>query len=58
MDYTIDDFELVGWPEIQYYMDEEGFEENATLVNSNPAMGIESSTYLIVSEWLDSLENQ
>lgn len=44
---------LVGWPEVQKYMDLEGFEDNATLVMENPYMDIGVSTYLIDKEWAD-----
>ena len=52
----MEDFDIIGWPDIQYYMDEEGFNENATLIEPNENMGIGSSTYLINKEWLKSLE--
>ena len=51
----MEDFEIIGWPEIQYFMDLEGFEENAALINPNDAMGIGSSTYLVTKGWLESL---
>ena len=50
------DYEIIGWPDIQDLMGEEGFEENATLINPNDEMGIGSSTYLVSKEWLESLE--
>lgn len=50
-----DRFEIIGWPDIQAYMDLEGFEENSTLINQNDNMGIGSSTYLISKNWLKSL---
>ena len=37
-------------------MEEEDFDENATLIEPNDSMGIGSSTYLVDKEWLDSLE--
>lgn len=52
----MEDFDIIGWPDIQHYMDEEGFDENATLIEPNENMGIGSSTYLISKEWLKSLE--
>ena len=52
----MEDFDIIGWPDIQYYMDEEGFDENATLIEPNENMGIGSSTYLINKGWLKSLE--
>lgn len=52
----MEDFDIIGWPDIQYYMNEEGFNENATLIEPNENMGIGSSTYLINKEWLKSLK--
>ena len=43
----MDDFIIIGWPEIQAYMELEGFEENTTLITPNPYLGIDSSTYLV-----------
>ena len=48
-------FEIIGWPDIQYLMEEEDFEDNATLINANDAMGIDDCTYLVDKEWLESL---
>ena len=50
------DYEIVGWPDIQDIMDKEGFEANATLIEPHGYMGIDSSTYLVSKEWLESLE--
>lgn len=52
----MEDFDIIEWPDIQYYMNEEGFDENATLIEPNENMGIGSSTYLINKEWLKSLK--
>ena len=49
------DYEIIGWPDIQAYMELEGFEENSTLITPNNNMGIDSSTYLINKEWYDSV---
>lgn len=54
----MDSFEIIGWPDIQDLMEEEGFDENATLINPNYNMGIDSSTYLVDKEWLESLNNE
>ena len=54
----MEDYEIVGWPDIQDIMDEEGFNENATLIEPNDAMGIDSSTYLVDKEWLESLDEE
>ena len=50
----MEDYEIIGWPEIQELMDREGFEDNATLIDD--AMGIGSSTYLVYKGWLESIE--
>lgn len=54
----MEDYEVIGWPEIQEIMDEEGFGENATLIEPNENMGIDSSTYLVDKEWLESLGDE
>ena len=54
----MEDYEIVGWPDIQYLIEEEGFNENATLIHINEAMGIDSSTYLVNKEWLESLDKE
>jgi len=51
----MEDYEIIGWPEIQELMDKEGFEDNAALIEPNDNMGIGSSTYLVDNEWLESL---
>lgn len=48
----MEEFEIIEFPEIQYYMDKEGFKENTTLITPNESMGIGSSTYLVKVEWL------
>ena len=48
----MDDYVIIGWPEIQDYMEEDGFEDNATLITPNESMGIGSSTYLMNKEWI------
>ena len=50
---------VITWPDIQDYMDLDGFEENSYLVNDE--QGIEdfgSSAYFVDEEWLDSLEDE
>ena len=54
----MEEFELIGWPEIQFYMELEGFRENSTLVDPNTNIGIDSSTYLVSKSWLESLINK
>lgn len=52
----MEDYVIIGWPEIQELMGKEGFEANATLIEPNDTMGISSSTYLVEKKWLESLE--
>ena len=50
---------VVQWPDIQSYMDKEGFEDNAHLINDEK--GIElfgSSAYFIKEEWADKVDSQ
>lgn len=51
----MDEYTIIGWPEIQAFMDLEGFDENATLIEPNDSMGIDSSTYLVSVDWLNAL---
>lgn len=51
----MEDYEIIGWPDIQDFMDIEGFDSNATLIEENDEMGISSSTYLVCKDWLESL---
>ena len=52
----MDDYIIIGWPEIQYIMDLKGFAENTTLIEPNDFMGIGSSTYLVDKELYYRLE--
>lgn len=52
----MEDFEIIEWPEIQYYMEFEGFRENSSLIEPNDNIGIGSSTYLVSTEWLEQIE--
>ena len=52
----MEDYEIIGWPDIQDIMDEAGFANNTALIEPNDSMGIGSSTYLVDKEWLESLE--
>lgn len=54
----MEDFEIIGWPEIQELMDYEGFEENTALINPNDNLGIGSSTYLVSINWLKELNDE
>ncbi len=51
----MEDYEIIGWPEVQDFMQYDDFFENAALIDSNSNIGIGSSTYLISKEWLESL---
>lgn len=51
----MEDYEIIEWPEIQYFMDLKGFDEHATLITPNDSMGIGSSSYLVEIEWLKTL---
>ena len=53
----MDDYVIIGWPDIQEVMEMEGFSENAALIEPNSYMGIDSCTYLVDKEWLKSLED-
>lgn len=54
----MEDYVIIGWPDIQDIMDEECFDENAALIEPNDDMGIGSSTYLVDREWLESLNKE
>ena len=54
----MEDYEIIEWPDIQAFMDLDGFDDNATLVEPNDNMGIGSSTYLVSKEWLESLNEE
>lgn len=54
----MEEYEIIGWPDIQELMDMEGFEENTALITPNDAIGIGSSTYLVDKEWLKSLNEE
>ena len=51
----MEDYTIIGWPDIQDYMDRPGFEENSTIISINEKIGIGSCTYLISNEWLENL---
>lgn len=52
----MDKFEIIGWPEIQYYMTWPGFNEHSALIDQNELIGIGSSTYLVSKEWIKQYE--
>lgn len=50
-----EEFVVVPWPEIQEYMEKEGFDNNSHLINDE--VGIEKygcSAYFINKEWLQN----
>lgn len=51
----MEDYIIIGWPEIQDIMDESTFEENATLIYPNDYLGIGSSTYLVDKKWYNKV---
>lgn len=51
----MDEYEIIEWPDIQSYMELEGFRENSALIEPNDNLGIGSSTYLVSVEWLKSI---
>lgn len=51
-----DDFVIITWPEIQDFMNVEGFEENSCLLNTEPMLTeYGSSAYFVRKEWLKQL---
>ena len=54
----MEDFEIIGWPDIQEYMGYNGFDENTTLIEPSDNLGIGSSTYLVSKVWLELIECQ
>lgn len=53
----MDEYTIIGWPDIQAFMELDGFGDNATLINENDSMGIDSSTYLVRVDWLNLLQS-
>lgn len=51
----MEDYEIIGWPDIQAFMELDGFHQHATLIIPHDLLGIGSSTYLISKDWLNSL---
>lgn len=49
---------VVEWPEIQDYMDEPGFDENAHLINDEIGLDMYgSSAYFVNVEWKNKVDN-
>lgn len=51
----MEDYIIIGWPEVQCIMDEVDFDKYSTLINQNDIIGIGSSCYLIDKEWYNSI---
>lgn len=46
---------VIQWPEIQYYMELEGFEENSYLINDEKGVDkFGSSAYFVNTKWLNN----
>lgn len=54
----MEEYEIIGWPEIQNFSDLDDFDKHATLIEPNDSMGIGSSTYLVEKEWIESLKEE
>lgn len=54
----MEDYAIIGWPEIQSYMELDGFRENSALIDENVHIGIGSSTYLVSLDWLAELNEE
>lgn len=52
------EYDVIGWPAIQFYMGLKGFKENSTLIEPSNSLGIRSSTYLVSKKWIDSISNE
>ena len=51
-------YEVITWPDIQYFMDMPGFEENAYLINDSKGLDdFGSSAYFVNSEWLKNIKD-
>ena len=52
-------FKVVMWPDVQDYMEKDGFEDNSYLINDDK--GLEeygSSAYFVDTEWLEETDKQ
>lgn len=51
-------YEVITWPDIQYFMDIPGFRENAYLINDSKGLDdFGSSAYFVNSEWLKNIKD-
>lgn len=50
-------FVVICWPDVQELMDEEGFEENSTLINDGPLYDkYGDSAYMVNLAWLEKIK--
>lgn len=50
----MDKYIIVQWPEIQEFMEIEGFEENSYLINDEKGLAnFGSSAYFVNTKWID-----
>lgn len=50
---NLDNYTIICWPEIQEYMDKEGFEENSSLITNDLMVDLYgSSAYFVSITWL------
>lgn len=53
---TEDEYVVIQWPEIQEFMDEEGFDVNSSLANDEWSLEkYGSSAYFVSKSWLDAI---
>ncbi len=51
-------YEVITWPDIQYFMDIPGFRENAYLINDSKGLDdFGSSAYFVNSDWLKNIKD-
>lgn len=49
----MDEFVIIQWPEIQFYMDKPGFRENSCLITEDPFYSeYGDSSYFVRKSWL------
>lgn len=52
-------YEVICWPDIQYYMEIPGFRENSYLINDEKGMeDFGSSAYFVSVDWLTEIDNK
>ena len=52
---NLDNYTIICWPEIQEYMDKEGFEENSSLITNDLLVDLYgSSAYFVSITWINN----